>query len=73
MRLSMREEVEGKLKTLCFLFQICEWREEGKAAVIPGVLFIDEVRILHLIATVTFHFCLVGEVFLEHLIWCSFW
>ncbi len=31
----MREQIDGK---------IGEWREEGKADIIPGVLFIDEVR-----------------------------
>lgn len=26
-----------------FPVQVAEWREEGKASIIPGVLFIDEV------------------------------
>lgn len=26
--------------------KVCEWREEGKAEIIPGVLFIDEVHML---------------------------
>ena len=26
--------------------QVAEWREEGKADIVPGVLFIDEVHIL---------------------------
>ena len=24
--------------------KVAEWREEGKAEIVPGVLFIDEVR-----------------------------
>lgn len=24
--------------------QVAEWREEGKATIVPGVLFIDEVK-----------------------------
>lgn len=32
----MREQIDSK---------IAQWREEGKAEIIPGVLFIDEVRI----------------------------
>lgn len=31
----MREQINGK---------VAEWREEGKAEIIPGVLFIDEVK-----------------------------
>ena len=27
-------------------FQVSEWREEGKAEIVPGVLFIDEVHML---------------------------
>ena len=30
----VREQIDGK---------VAEWREEGKASIIPGVLFIDEV------------------------------
>lgn len=26
-----------------FPWQVAEWREEGKATIVPGVLFIDEV------------------------------
>jgi DNA helicase TIP49 (TBP-interacting protein) len=26
--------------------QVAEWREEGKAEIVPGVLFIDEVHML---------------------------
>ncbi|XP_076024846.1 ruvB-like 2 [Genypterus blacodes] len=33
----VREQVNAK---------VCEWREEGKAEIIPGVLFIDEVHML---------------------------
>lgn len=33
----VREQINGK---------VAEWREEGKAEIIPGVLFIDEVRII---------------------------
>lgn len=32
----VREQINGK---------VAEWREEGKAEIMPGVLFIDEVRI----------------------------
>lgn len=28
------------------MLQVAEWREEGKAEIIPGVLFIDEVHML---------------------------
>lgn len=28
------------------LYQVAEWREEGKAEIVPGVLFIDEVHML---------------------------
>jgi hypothetical protein len=31
----VREQIDGK---------VAEWREEGKADIVPGVLFIDEVR-----------------------------
>lgn len=27
-------------------FKVAEWREEGKAEIVPGVLFIDEVHML---------------------------
>lgn len=33
----VREQINGK---------VAEWREEGKAEMIPGVLFIDEVHML---------------------------
>lgn len=33
----VREQINGK---------VAEWREEGKAEIIPGVLFIDEVHML---------------------------
>ena len=33
-RTEVREQIDGK---------IAEWREEGKAEIVPGVLFIDEV------------------------------
>ena len=31
----MREQIDAK---------IAEWRDEGKAEIVPGVLFIDEVE-----------------------------
>jgi hypothetical protein len=31
----VREQIDSK---------VAEWREEGKADIVPGVLFIDEVR-----------------------------
>ena len=34
-RSEVREQIDSK---------IAQWREEGKAEIIPGVLFIDEVR-----------------------------
>ena len=39
----MREQIDSK---------IAQWREEGKAEIIPGVLFIDEVccSLFHLFA-----------------------
>ncbi|CAE7821892.1 ruvbl2 [Symbiodinium sp. KB8] len=33
----IREQIDGK---------VAEWREEGKATIVPGVLFIDEVHML---------------------------
>ncbi|BBN14554.1 RuvB-like protein 2 [Marchantia polymorpha subsp. ruderalis] len=36
-RTEVREQIDGK---------VAEWREEGKAEIIPGVLFIDEVHML---------------------------
>ena len=33
----VREQIDGK---------VAEWREEGKATIVPGVLFIDEVHML---------------------------
>merc|ERR1712078_419176 len=36
-RPEVREQIDGK---------VAEWREEGKADVVPGVLFIDEVHML---------------------------
>lgn len=38
----VREQINGK---------VAEWREEGKAEMIPGVLFIDEVSVT--IATIS--------------------
>ncbi|KAI7751099.1 hypothetical protein M8C21_020504 [Ambrosia artemisiifolia] len=37
----IRAEVEEQIDT-----KVAEWREEGKAVIIPGVLFIDEVHML---------------------------
>ena len=34
-RSEVREQIDSK---------VTEWREEGKAEIVPGVLFIDEVR-----------------------------
>lgn len=36
-RHEVREQIDGK---------VAEWREEGKAEIVPGVLFIDEVHML---------------------------
>ncbi|KAK9814012.1 hypothetical protein WJX73_009092 [Symbiochloris irregularis] len=36
-RTEVREQIDGR---------IAEWREEGKAEIVPGVLFIDEVHML---------------------------
>lgn len=36
-RSEVREQIDGK---------VAVWREEGKAEIIPGVLFIDEVHML---------------------------
>lgn len=36
-RVEVREQIDSK---------VAEWREEGKAEIIPGVLFIDEVHML---------------------------
>ena len=36
-RVEVREQIDTK---------VAEWREEGKAEIIPGVLFIDEVHML---------------------------
>jgi DNA helicase TIP49 (TBP-interacting protein) len=33
----VREQIDSK---------VSEWREEGKAEIVPGVLFIDEVHML---------------------------
>ena len=44
-RSEVREQIDSK---------IAQWREEGKAEIIPGVLFIDEVRFL-----LTFHMTIV--------------
>lgn len=41
----IRPEVREQIDT-----KVAEWREEGKAEIVPGVLFIDEV--LQLLATV---------------------
>lgn len=35
----IRPEVREQIDT-----KVAEWREEGKAEIVPGVLFIDEVR-----------------------------
>ena len=35
-RHEVREQIDMK---------VAEWREEGKAEIVPGVLFIDEVRL----------------------------
>jgi hypothetical protein len=45
-RHEVREQIDQK---------VAEWREEGKAEIVPGVLFIDEVPTL---------LCLVGHVML---------
>ena len=36
-RPQVREQIDAK---------VAEWREEGKATIVPGVLFIDEVHML---------------------------
>lgn len=36
-RSEVREQIDAK---------VSEWREEGKAEIVPGVLFIDEVHML---------------------------
>ena len=36
----IRSEVREQIDT-----KVAEWREEGKAEIIPGVLFIDEVSL----------------------------
>jgi DNA helicase TIP49 (TBP-interacting protein) len=36
-RSEVREQIDSK---------VAEWREEGKAQIVPGVLFIDEVHML---------------------------
>ena len=33
----MREQIDAK---------VAEWREEGRATIVPGVLFVDEVHML---------------------------
>lgn len=37
----IRAEVRDQIDT-----KVAEWREEGKAEIVPGVLFIDEVHML---------------------------
>ncbi|KAM3078088.1 RuvB-like protein 2 [Clarireedia jacksonii] len=37
----IRSEVRGQINT-----KVAEWKEEGKAEIVPGVLFIDEVHML---------------------------
>jgi RuvB-like protein 2 len=37
----IKQEVRDQINT-----KVAEWREEGKADIIPGVLFIDEVHML---------------------------
>ena len=39
-------ELTHTLKIYFFAFKVAEWREEGKAEIVPGVLFIDEVHML---------------------------
>lgn len=36
-RAEVREQIDAK---------VAEWREEGKAEIVPGVLFVDEVHML---------------------------
>jgi len=36
-RFEVREQIDSK---------VAEWREEGKAEIVPGVIFIDEVHML---------------------------
>ena len=35
----IKSEVRDQINT-----KVAEWREEGKAEIVPGVLFVDEVR-----------------------------
>ena len=35
-----------QLSLIFEFFQVSDWREEGKAEIAPGVLFIDEVHML---------------------------
>jgi RuvB-like protein 2 len=37
----MKDEVREQMDA-----NVCEWREEGKATIVPGILFIDEVHML---------------------------
>ena len=36
-------EIKGEVREQIDL-KVAEWREEGKATIVPGVLFIDEVK-----------------------------
>ena len=36
----------NQLSLILNFFQVSDWREEGKAEIAPGVLFIDEVDML---------------------------
>ncbi len=44
---------------------MAEWREEGKADIVPGVLFIDEARTAHCVCMCTCH--ALGRV--QHYCW----
>lgn len=37
----IKQEIRDQINT-----KVAEWREEGKAEIVPGVLFIDEVHML---------------------------
>jgi RuvB-like protein 2 len=38
----IKSELRDQINT-----KVSDWREEGKAEIVPGVLFIDEVRLLY--------------------------
>lgn len=48
----VRDQIDQKVyfwfpdKIYWFIIKVAEWREEGKAEIVPGVLFIDEVHML---------------------------